>query len=59
MVPPQQLLMPSSLFSEAGRIVEGCALGYGLPAVRSLQAVGGGGASQPGDGRRAANASRW
>lgn len=53
-----QLLKPSSLFSETGCVVEGRALDYGLSSVHSVQAVGGGGASQPGDGRRAPIASR-
>lgn len=57
--PVQRFLNPSTLFSETGCAVEGRALDYGLSAVRSVQAVGGSGASQPGDGRRAANASRW
>lgn len=51
--------IPSSLLSETGCAVEGRSLDHGLSAVCSVQAVGGGGASQPGDGRGAADTSRW
>lgn len=37
--------------------MEGRPLDYGLPAVRSVEAVGGGSASGPGDGRRPPTAS--
>lgn len=41
------------------RGVEGRPLDYGLPAVRSVSAVGGGGTSWLGDGRRPTSMSRW
>lgn len=41
-----------SIPSVSGGGVEGCPLDHGLPAVCPVQAVGGGRASRPGDGRR-------
>ncbi len=51
------LYFPVSSASGCG--VEGCPLDYGLSTVRSVQAVGGGGASRPGDGRRPAGTPGW